>query len=93
MPYGTPIIMAGRGARNIINAGYDCVIVAMNYRSNAFGFLALNELAEEGSLNLGIRDVELAFRWVREHIFAFGGNPRQVTAFGLSSGGGTHHST
>lgn len=53
----------------------------------AFGFLALEELGNEGSLNVGIQDVAAAFRWVRKNIAEFGGDPTRVTAFGLSAGG------
>merc|ERR1712232_922564 len=63
----------------------------MNYRLNIFGYLALPELSAVDprgvSGNYGITDQQLTLRWVQQNIRAFGGNPRQVTIFGHSSGG------
>lgn len=87
MPYGSLILTLARGSRNIINEGHNAIIVVMNYRVGAFGFLPSRELAKEGSLNAGVLDVAEAFKWTRKYISEFGGNPRQVTGFGLSSGG------
>lgn len=70
----------------MIGAGNDVIIVTMNYRLGAFGFLPSEELEKEGGLNAGVLDVAAAFKWVRKYIHEFGGNPRQVTAWGLSSG-------
>lgn len=67
----------------------DVVVVSMNYRLGAFGFMAHPALAAEGHpfANYGIMDQQLALRWVRDNISRFGGDPRNVTIFGLSSGG------
>ena len=62
------------------------IVVVPNYRLGAFGFLASQELKDEGSLNPGLLDVIAAFEWTRKHIAAFGGDPNQITATGLSSG-------
>lgn len=64
-------------------------MVEMNYRVGVFGFLPSPELKDpsNGALNIGILDVAAAFKWVRKHIYAFGGDPNRVTGFGLSSGG------
>jgi acetylcholinesterase len=43
------------GARNIISDNNDVIIVSMNYRMGAFGFLPASELASEGGLNLGLQ--------------------------------------
>jgi acetylcholinesterase len=59
----------------------------MNYRAGAFGFLPSVDLEKEGSLNVGIWDVAESFKWMRKYIQHFGGDPRRITAFGLSSGG------
>jgi para-nitrobenzyl esterase len=69
----------------------DVVVVTINYRLNALGFLALPELKEEdpkGSTgNYGMLDQVRALEWNREHISAFGGDPDNVTVFGQSAGG------
>ncbi|KAJ9605501.1 hypothetical protein H2200_010158 [Cladophialophora chaetospira] len=62
------------------------VYVAMNYRVNAFGFSNNAALRSEGSLNAGILDQRLALQWIQSNIAAFGGNPKNVTAFGESDG-------
>ncbi len=68
----------------------DVVVVTVNYRLGAFGFLHLDEVfgAEfAGSGNAGILDQIAALEWVRDNIEAFGGDPDQVTIFGESAGG------
>ncbi|KAJ8402901.1 hypothetical protein AAFF_G00362150 [Aldrovandia affinis] len=67
------------------------VYVSLNYRLNAFGFLAL-ELLREGSPtntsgNYGFMDQIAALRWVQRNIHVFGGDPGKITIFGQSSGG------
>jgi para-nitrobenzyl esterase len=68
------------------------VLVTINYRLNVFGFFAHPELtAESGrraSGNQGLLDMVKALEWVRDNITAFGGDPRRVTIFGESAGGG-----
>ena len=67
------------------------VAVSMNYRLNAFGFLALDVLSNHSrnktSGNYGFMDQILALQWVRQNIARFGGDPKQVTVVGQSSGG------
>jgi para-nitrobenzyl esterase len=66
------------------------IVVTINYRLNAFGFLALPSLdAEHGnsSGDYGLMDQQAALRWVRSNARAFGGNPKNVTIFGESAGG------
>ena len=68
----------------------DVVVVTVNHRINAFGHLYLAELGGDefaDSGNVGILDLILALRWVRDNIDEFGGNPRNVTIFGQSGGG------
>lgn len=65
-------------------AQHDLVVVSMNYRLGAFGFLA-GVAGAEG--NQGIQDQQLALRWVQDNIAVFGGDPRQVTLVGESAGG------
>ena len=66
------------------------VVVTINYRLGAFGFLHLEGLGGErfaGAANAGLLDQALALQWVADNIGAFGGDPSQVTIFGESAGG------
>lgn len=68
----------------------DVVVVTINYRLGAFGFLALAEASEgraPGSGAEGLADQILALDWVRRHIACLGGDPDNVTIFGESAGG------
>jgi triacylglycerol lipase len=56
------------------------------YSIGALGFLPSTITAEEDILNLGLHDQILLFKWVQDNIEAFGGDPTQVTLFGLSAG-------
>lgn len=69
------------------------VVVTVNYRLGALGYLAHPALtAEQGaSGNYGIMDQQLALQWVQDHISAFGGNENNVTIFGQSAGGLSSH--
>ncbi|KAL2116624.1 hypothetical protein VTJ04DRAFT_8792 [Mycothermus thermophilus] len=62
------------------------VAVSFNYRVGPLGFLPAEVTAREGILNLGLRDQQMLFEWVRENIEAFGGDPGNVTLMGLSAG-------
>jgi para-nitrobenzyl esterase len=67
----------------------DVVVVTLNYRLGALGFIDLGALGEghfSADANNGLRDQLAALRWVREHIADFGGDPEQVTLFGQSAG-------
>ena len=68
----------------------DVVVVTVNHRLNAFGYMYLGELggkeySESG--NAGMMDIVLALKWVRENIAEFGGDPSRVLIFGQSGGG------
>ncbi|KAJ4861230.1 carboxylesterase family domain-containing protein [Trichoderma breve] len=65
------------------------MVVSIQYRLGAFGFLAGAEVAESGTLNVGLLDQRLAMQWVQRHISSFGGDPAQVTIDGGSAGGGS----
>ncbi len=70
------------------------VVVTLNYRLGALGFLSHPALsAEQGgaSGNYGLMDQQAALRWVRDNIAAFSGNPDNVTLFGESAGGFSVH--
>lgn len=60
--------------------------VSFGYRVGALGFLPSALAKKEGVLNLGLRDQLLLFQWVQENIEKFGGDPGNVTLFGLSAG-------
>jgi para-nitrobenzyl esterase len=66
------------------------VVVSINHRLNAFGYLYLSrlggaELSDSG--NSGQLDLILALQWVKENIAEFGGDPKNVMVFGQSGGG------
>jgi para-nitrobenzyl esterase len=66
------------------------VIVTVNYRLGALGFLDLSSFSTEEhhfDSNLALRDVLLALNWVQTNIAAFGGDPTRVTLAGESAGG------
>ena len=68
----------------------DVVVVSLNHRLNALGFLNLSKYGEcyKYSGNAGMADIVMALEWVRDNIEAFGGDPDNVTVFGQSGGGG-----
>ena len=69
----------------------DCVVVTVNHRLGAFGYLHLvdsgapRDFAQSGMA--GMLDLSAALAWVRENIDAFGGDPGRVMIFGQSGGG------
>ncbi|OBG19708.1 carboxylesterase/lipase family protein [Mycobacterium sp. 852002-51057_SCH5723018] len=73
---------------SVLASNGDTVVVTINYRLNAFGFLDLSSFSDRYDTNLGLRDVISALRWVRDNIAEFGGNPNRVTIFGESAGAG-----
>jgi para-nitrobenzyl esterase len=60
------------------------VVVTFNYRLGALGFLSLD--GEEHTGAYGLHDQIALLGWVRDNIAAFGGDPRQVTIYGVSAG-------
>jgi para-nitrobenzyl esterase len=63
------------------------VVVTINYRLGAFGFLAHPELTKAGVTgNQGLLDQIAAMQWVQANIAKFGGDPGNVTIFGESAG-------
>lgn len=78
----------GSGNTNFYGPDYllqhDVVLVTLNYRLGPLGFLALPSVGIHG--NQGLKDQQLALRWVKENISQFGGDPSNVTLFGESAG-------
>ncbi|HMD84488.1 MAG TPA: carboxylesterase family protein [Terriglobia bacterium] len=67
----------------------DVVLVGFNHRLSAFGYLYLGGLSEKYAIgNVGQLDLIMALEWVRDNIAHFGGDPGNVTLFGVSGGGG-----
>lgn len=64
----------------------DVVVVTLNYRVGAWGFLHHPSL---GPPNRGLLDQLAALAWVREHARAIGGDPERITVFGESAGAGS----
>lgn len=68
------------------------IVVTINYRLNAFGFLCHPEITAESPTapaNFGHLDQQFATRWVKRNIEAFGGDPDNITIGGQSAGGGS----
>lgn len=66
----------------------DCVVVNVNHRLSALGYLYLGEdaaFADSGSA--GMQDLVAALRWISNNVAAFGGDPKRVLIFGQSGGG------
>lgn len=65
------------------------IVVTFNYRLGTFGFLYLPKAGIEG--NAGLKDQLEVFKWVKQNISKFGGDPNNVTVFGESAGGASTH--
>jgi para-nitrobenzyl esterase len=81
---GTAAGPAYDGAR--LAARGDAVVVTLNYRVGALGFL---HTEAKGCANLGLQDQLAALRFVQAAIGPFGGDPTRVTVFGESAGAGS----
>ena len=78
------------GGVDLYNADYflendDVILVTVQYRLNAFGFMSTEDSVLPG--NYGSLDQVEALKWVQKHIKSFGGDPEEVTIFGMSAGG------
>ncbi|XP_055461179.1 neuroligin-4, X-linked isoform X2 [Psammomys obesus] len=79
--------MAGTGNMmdgSVLASYGDVIVVTLNYRLGALGFLSTGDPAARG--NYGLLDQMQALRWLRENAVAFGGDPARVTVFGSGAG-------
>ncbi|GJQ76667.1 hypothetical protein Trydic_g15525 [Trypoxylus dichotomus] len=67
------------------------VLVTINYRLGLFGFLNFENTDVGVFGNMGLKDQNMALRWVQKNIEKFGGDPNSVTIFGESVGGCSVH--
>ena len=78
----------GGASSNLLGPEYllkeNVVVVTINYRLGALGFLATSDKASKG--NFGLKDQILAMRWVQKNIAAFGGDPDNITLLGEDAG-------
>jgi len=85
---------SGSGGFKIYDGGnlagkHDVVVVTVNHRLNAFGYLYLADLGGAqfaNSSNVGMLDLVAALQWVHDNVSNFGGDPANVTIFGQSGG-------
>ncbi|KAJ7253681.1 Carboxylesterase [Mycena haematopus] len=83
LAFGTASLPFYDGAS--LASNQDIVVVTFNYRTNVFGFPGSPELPLSSN-NIGFLDQELAFKWVRDNIAQFNGDPLKVTIMGQSAG-------
>nr|XP_022909379.1 esterase B1-like [Onthophagus taurus] len=69
----------------------DVVIVTINYRLGLLGFLSFEDPNLDIPGNAGFKDQVLALKWVQKNIKKFGGDPNNVTIFGVSAGASSTH--
>uniref|UniRef100_A0A240SXX7 Carboxylic ester hydrolase n=1 Tax=Lutzomyia longipalpis TaxID=7200 RepID=A0A240SXX7_LUTLO len=65
------------------------ILVTLNYRLGILGFLCSGDEAVRG--NFGLKDQQMALKWVASNIEAFGGNPDSITLVGQSAGAASTH--
>lgn len=92
--HALPVLVFFHGGSFIIGAGYTSgfhpivskgvIVVTVNYRLGALGFLCLG--VEDAPGNAGLKDQVAALKWVKDNIQQFGGNPEEVTIYGMSAG-------
>jgi para-nitrobenzyl esterase len=88
----------GSGANPLYNgtalARAGITLVTLNHRLGRLGFFThplLSAESGQGSGNYGLMDIVAALEWIQRNIAKFGGNPGNVTLFGVSAGGNSVH--
>ncbi|KAJ7598572.1 Alpha/Beta hydrolase protein [Mycena floridula] len=83
----------GRLVRHSMLLGKPIILVTFNFRIGLFGFAAASAIREdnkmmgdEGVGNYGLRDQRQALEWVHHFIGDFGGDPNNITLFGVGTG-------
>jgi para-nitrobenzyl esterase len=86
---GSYVELPSYDGENISRKG-DVVLVSVNHRLNALGFLDLSAYGDKykSSPNAGLLDLVASLQWIKQNIAQFGGDPDNVTIFGQSGGGG-----
>ncbi|KAM5351720.1 hypothetical protein ACJ41O_004443 [Fusarium nematophilum] len=77
------------GTQLVDTSDRNMLFVTFNHRIGVYGFLASEEVKNDGDLNVGILDQRLLLEWVHDHISEFGGDPDHVVIHGQSSGAGS----
>ena len=74
-----------------VSVANNVIFVYPNYRVNTFGFLPGREIAKSptSDLNPGLLDQQAALIWTNKYIEQFGGDPKNVSIWGQSAGGGS----
>lgn len=70
------------GPSNLVR--HDIILVTLNYRLGPYGFMCLDNPEVLG--NQGLKDQQIAIKWVNDNIDAFGGDANKITLFGESAG-------
>ncbi|MBQ7155940.1 MAG: carboxylesterase family protein [Synergistaceae bacterium] len=96
--HGGAFVSGGTGLEifdctNFVKENPDVIVVSIQYRLGALGFLHLSHL-EDGkdypdAQNLGLLDQKAALKWLHENIAGFGGDPDNITIWGESAGAGS----
>ncbi|KAH1000888.1 hypothetical protein HUJ04_013161 [Dendroctonus ponderosae] len=85
----------GSGGTDLFGPDYlvekDVVLVTLNYRVGALGFLAFSDPSIGVPGNAGLKDMVMALKWVQKNISEFCGDRKNVTIFGESAGAGAVH--